>query len=139
VATHDNRSPDAVIADLAAQLKAFAVERDWEQFHSPKNLAMALAGECGEVLEHFQWLSETDSASLDAETTDAVALELADVFIYTVRLADQLGVDLMQAAQRKVAINAIRYPADRVRGDARRAAQYEQPEPKHSHPQDEQS
>ena len=103
----------------------FARARDWEQFHSPKNLAMALAGEAGELLEHFQWLTEVQSQALAPDKQEAVALELADILIYLIRLAERLDVDLVAAANRKIDINEQRYPADRVRGDARRAAEYE--------------
>jgi NTP pyrophosphatase (non-canonical NTP hydrolase) len=106
--------------ELAARLAEFARERDWDQFHSPKNLAMALAGEAGELLEHFQWLTEAQSRELTAETRDAVALELADVLLYLVRLADQLGIDLDAAARRKIELNAQKYPADAFRGSARK-------------------
>ena len=99
-------------------LRRFAAERDWDQFHTPKNLAMALAGEAGEVIEHFQWLTPEQSASLDAEARGAVAEELADVLLYLVRLADVLEVDLAEAAVRKMAINAERYPAAKARGRA---------------------
>lgn len=111
--------------DLNERLLAFARERDWEQFHSPKNLAMALAGETGELLEHFQWLSEAQSAALDSDKRDAVALEMADILIYLIRLAERLDIDLLDAAVRKMAINEARYPAGKVRGDARRAAEYD--------------
>jgi dCTP diphosphatase len=111
--------------ELNATLLAFARERDWEQFHSPKNLSMALAGEAGELLEHFQWLSEAQSVALDADRRDAVALEMADILIYLVRLAERLDIDLLAAARRKVAINEARYPAAKVRGDARRADEYD--------------
>lgn len=103
---------------LRDQLRAFADERDWAPFHTPKNLAMALAGEAGEVIEHFQWLTAEESAALPAEVADAVALELADVLLYLVRLADVLGIDLAEAAARKLAINALRYPVERARGKA---------------------
>jgi len=103
---------------LRAQLAAFAAERDWEQFHSPKNLAMAMAGEAGEVLEHFQWLTETESRELPAETRDAVALEIADVLLFLVRLAEQIDVDLLEAATRKLALNAEKYPVEKSRGRA---------------------
>jgi len=116
--------PDS-LDQLNATLLAFARERDWEQFHSPKNLSMALAGEAGELLEHFQWLSEQQSANLDPNKKDAVAMELADILIYLVRLAERLEIDLLEAAQRKIAINQARYPAERVRGDARRAEEYD--------------
>ncbi|NKC15221.1 MAG: nucleotide pyrophosphohydrolase [Gammaproteobacteria bacterium] len=117
------------IDSLSQALHAFAAARDWEQFHSPKNLSMALAGECGEVLEHFQWLTQEASAALNEQQTREVGLELADVFIYTVRLADTLGIDLLAAARAKMAINESRYPVERVRGDARRASQYANPAP----------
>jgi len=113
------------IHDLSERLAAFARARDWEQFHSPKNLAMALAGETGELLEHFQWLSEAQSSSLDAEKKEAVALELADILIYLLRLGERLDVDILDAAYRKMALNESRYPADKVRGDARRAEEYD--------------
>lgn len=115
--------PDS-LDQLNARLLAFARERDWEQFHSPKNLAMALAGEAGELLEHFQWLTEQQSAELSAEKKRQVAHELADILNYLVRLAERLDIDLLAAADEKIAINAARYPADKVRGDARRASEY---------------
>jgi NTP pyrophosphatase (non-canonical NTP hydrolase) len=115
--------PDS-LDQLNARLLAFARERDWEQFHSPKNLAMALAGEAGELLEHFQWLSEQQSAELSVEKKRQVAHELADILNYLVRLAERLDIDLLAAADEKIAINAARYPADKVRGDARRASEY---------------
>jgi dCTP diphosphatase len=109
------------LEDLKERLRAFARERDWEQFHSPKNLAMALIVEAAELLEHFQWLTETQSRALDPEKREQVAQELADVFLYLVRLADRLDIDLLDAAQRKIAINAQKYPADKVRGSAKKA------------------
>ena len=117
--------PRDSLEDLNAQLLAFARERDWEQFHSPKNLSMALAGEAGELLEHFQWLNEEQSSTLDATKKDEVALELADILIYLIRLSERLDIDLVDAAYRKMAINQARYPKDRVRGDARRADEYD--------------
>ena len=117
--------PRDTLDDLSDRLLAFARERDWEQFHSPKNLSMALAGEAGELLEHFQWLSEAQSADLPAEKKEAVGMEMADILIYLIRLAERLDVDLVDAAYRKIAINQQRYPADRVRGDARRADEYD--------------
>jgi NTP pyrophosphatase (non-canonical NTP hydrolase) len=111
--------------ELSARLLAFARRRDWEQFHSPKNLAMALAGEAGELLEHFQWLTEAQSMDLSPEKRQEVAYEMADILNYLLRLAERLDVDLIDAANRKIAINELRYPADRVRGDARRASEYE--------------
>ena len=121
-----DQPPDSLAA-LNARLLAFARERDWEQFHSPKNLAMALAGECGELLEHFQWLTEAQSASLSAQKRQAVAHELADILIYLVRLCQRLDIDPIAAAYEKVAINEARYPPHKVRGDARRAGEYADP------------
>jgi NTP pyrophosphatase (non-canonical NTP hydrolase) len=106
--------------ELAGRLEAFARERDWEQFHSPKNLAMAIAAEAGELLEHFQWLTEAQSRELAPESREAVALEMADVLLYLVRLADQLGVDLLDAAGSKLDINARKYPVAKSRGHSRK-------------------
>ena len=103
---------------LRDALRTFAAERHWEAFHTPKNLAMALAGEAGEVIEHFQWLSPEASASLADEQRAEVGLELADVLLYLIRLADVLEVDLVAAAERKIAINAERYPVAKTRGRA---------------------
>ena len=104
------------IATLTARLRTFAAERDWAQFHSPKNLAAALAVEASEVLEHFQWLSDAQSRALDAPARRAVALEAADVFLYLLQLCDALGVDLAAAAADKLEINAGKDPADKARG-----------------------
>ena len=111
------------LEDLRNQLREFARARDWEQFHSPKNLAMALIVEAGELVEHFQWLTEAQSQALSPEKREQVAQELADVFLYLVRLADRLDIDLMDAAQRKLVINAQKYPADKVRGSAKKAGE----------------
>jgi NTP pyrophosphatase (non-canonical NTP hydrolase) len=107
--------PDA-LQELTERLRAFAAERDWEQFHSPKNLASALTVEAAELLEHFQWLNEAQSASLSDEQRHAVALEMADVLLYLLRLADRLGVDLPAAARAKLELNARKYPVDKSRG-----------------------
>jgi NTP pyrophosphatase (non-canonical NTP hydrolase) len=110
---------------LQLRLAAFAAARDWEQFHSPKNLAMALSVEAAELVEEFQWLTEAQSKALDGERRERVRLELADVFLYLLRLADRLDVDLMRAADDKIALNERKYPADRVRGDARKYTEYD--------------
>jgi dCTP diphosphatase len=123
-----DQPPDS-LTTLDARLLAFARERDWEQFHSPKNLSMALAGECGELLEHFQWLTEAQSAALAPEKRREVAHELADILIYLIRLCQRLDIDPIAAAYEKIAINEARYPAHRVRGDARRAGEYEDSDP----------
>lgn len=109
---------------LNQRLLSFARERDWEQFHSPKNLAMALIAECAELVEHFQWLTEEQSQQLAANKKEEVAMELADILIYTIRTAERLDIDLIAAANRKIEINESRYPAQKVYGDARRADEY---------------
>ncbi|MEK7816561.1 MAG: nucleotide pyrophosphohydrolase [Pseudomonadota bacterium] len=106
------------LQQLQERLRAFARARDWEQFHSPKNLSMALIVEAAELVEHFQWLTEPQSRRLDPKTFAAVEQEIADVFIYLVRLSDLLGMDLLDAAARKIALNEQKYPADEVRGKA---------------------
>lgn len=106
------------IQRLSDNLREFARARDWEQFHTPKNLATALVVEAAELAEHFQWLRDHESANLSAEKLKQVEMEMGDVFIYLVRLADTLGVDLVAAAEQKMAINAKRYPADKARGKA---------------------
>ena len=103
---------------LRAQLAQFAAERDWEQFHNPKNLAMAVAGEAGELIEHFQWLTPEQAENMPRETRDEVALECADVLLFLLRLADRLGIDLAQAAQKKLLLNAKKYPVEKARGKA---------------------
>jgi NTP pyrophosphatase (non-canonical NTP hydrolase) len=108
------------LRELRDTLRAFADERDWDQFHTPTNLAMALSVEVGELLEHFQWNSGTSPASFTAAQLDDIAQELADVLIYLVRLADKLGVDLRDAAIRKIAINAAKYPVEKARGSSRK-------------------
>ena len=109
---------------LNQRLLTFARERDWEQFHSPKNLAMALIAECAELVEHFQWLTEDQSQQLSDSKKDEVAMELADILIYTIRTAERLDIDLVASANRKIAINESRYPTEKVYGDARRADEY---------------
>ena len=100
--------------DLRARLRQFAAERDWEQFHVPKNLAMSVAIEAAEIMEHFQWLTPEESAALPESQRAAVAYEIADVLLYLVRLADVLDIDPLEAALDKMVINARKYPA--VRG-----------------------
>lgn len=118
--------PTDSLERLRQRLAEFATARDWDQFHSPKNLAMALIAECAELVEHFQWLTEEQSRSLPAEKLAEVRTELADILIFVVRTADKLGVDLIDAAYDKIEINETRYPAEKVRGSARRAEEYEQ-------------
>ncbi len=102
---------DSTLASLTAQLRQFAAARDWEQFHSPKNLASALSVEAAELLEHFQWLTEEQSRNLDGSTKAAVGQEIADVLLYLLQLADKLGLDVAQEAQDKLVSNAIKHPA----------------------------
>lgn len=113
-----SQSPCTSLEQLREAVRAFAEERDWDQFHSPKNLAMALSVEAAELLEHFQWLSEPASRELGGGQRVEVAAEMADVLIYLVRLADKLEVDLLQAASAKLVVNARKYPADQVRGSS---------------------
>lgn len=110
------------LQELAEHVRSFAVEREWGQFHTPKNLAMALAGEAGELLEIFQWLTPQEAAAVmgNPRQADAVRHELADVFSYLLRLADVLEVDLEAALRDKLALNADKYPVDRARGNARK-------------------
>jgi NTP pyrophosphatase (non-canonical NTP hydrolase) len=108
------------ISALQEALRRFASERDWEQFHSPKNLAMALSAETSDLVEIFQWLTEAQSADLDAAARAAVAEEIADVQIYLARLADRLAIDIPRAVDDKMALNARKYPADHVRGTAQK-------------------
>jgi len=109
---------------LRDKLRAFAATRDWDQFHSPKNLSMALMVEVAELMEHFQWLTEAQSAELPPDDKQAVAEELADILLYLVRLSDKLGVDLREAALHKMDKNALKYPADQVRGSAKKYSQF---------------
>jgi len=110
----------AELEALRAQVREFVRERDWEQFHSPKNLAMALAVEAAELLEIFQWLTEEQSRAPDAEAHTAAQQEIADILVYLVRISDQLGIDPIAAAERKLADNARKYPVDKARGNARK-------------------
>jgi dCTP diphosphatase len=105
---------------LRDQLREFAAARDWEQFHSPKNLAMALSAEAGELLEIFQWLTEEQSCSLAPEAHAAASDEVADVLLYLIRLADRLGIDPIAAAKRKILANAEKYPVHKARGTSKK-------------------
>jgi dCTP diphosphatase len=109
---------------LRDKLRAFAEARDWDQFHSPKNLSMALMVEVAELMEHFQWLTEAQSFDLAAENKNAVSEELTDILLYLVRLSDKLGVDLLEAALHKLEKNAVKYPAEQVRGSAKKYSEY---------------
>lgn len=114
------RAPDRTdtLTHLRERLAAFAAEREWEPFHNPKNLAMALAGEAGELLEHFQWLTFEQAAHLSPAVKHEVAMECADVLLFLIRLADKLDIDLAAAAETKLQHNAQKYPVEKSRGKA---------------------
>lgn len=101
---------------LRARVNHFVEERDWAQFHSPKNLAMAMIVEAAEVVEHFQWMTEQESRQLDNETREKVGQELADTFVYLMRIAEVCGIDLIAAANAKITLNAQKYPVDKCKG-----------------------
>ena len=111
------------MADLNAlrdQLRTFAAERDWDQFHSPKNLSAALAVEAAELLEKFQWLTEVESHNLPPDALEGVRQEVADVLLYLIRISDKLGIDPIAAAEAKIALNAKKYPVDLARGTSKK-------------------
>ena len=108
------------IEALRTRLRVFVAERDWDQFHNPKNLAMALVAEAGELVEHFQWLTPAQADHLPPETRVEVEPEIADVLIFLVELADRLGVDPLAAAERKLALNEKKYPIEKARGSAKK-------------------
>jgi NTP pyrophosphatase (non-canonical NTP hydrolase) len=107
-------------------VRVFVDERDWDQFHTPKNLSSALSVEAAELLEHFQWLKHGQADELGADKLVQVRHEMADVLVYLVRLADKLDVDLMAAVAEKMVLNRAKYPAELVRGDARKYDEYKQ-------------
>jgi dCTP diphosphatase len=109
-----------VLLELRNVLRQFASDRDWDKFHSPKNLAIALSVEAAELLEHFQWMSDAESADLSVATCIRVREELADVLLYLIRLADKLNVDLANAAAEKIQINASKYPVAKARGTSKK-------------------
>ena len=119
-----SKKPDLGILDanplppLVDSLRAFADARDWQQFHTPKNLACALSVEASELLEHFQWLTDAQSQSLASDKQQEVAAEAADVFLYLLQLCDKLGIDLIAAAQAKMMVNAQKYPVDAAQGSS---------------------
>ncbi len=106
--------------DLVKELREFAKERDWDQYHSPKNLAIALSVEVAEILEHFQWLTQEETKNLDTKLLSEVNEEIGDVMIYLVRLADKLGIDPVAAAKAKIKKNAQKYPVDKAKGNAKK-------------------
>jgi NTP pyrophosphatase (non-canonical NTP hydrolase) len=109
----DLRVSRDTLDDLRERLRVFAAERNWEQFHTPKNLAMSVAIEAAEIMEHFQWLTPEQGANLDGVVKREVAHEIADVLLYLVRLADVMGIDMLAAAREKIELNAVKYPVQR--------------------------
>ncbi|MBC3863275.1 nucleotide pyrophosphohydrolase [Undibacterium jejuense] len=110
---------------IRERLRVFAAERQWEQFHTPKNLASALVVEAAELLEPFQWLNHGIKTELGADQYMAVKHEMADVLSYLVMLADKLEIDLVSATHEKITLNALKYPVDKVKGDARKYLDYQ--------------
>ena len=117
--SHQAEESDA-LSRLRDELRRFATERDWDQYHSPKNLAAALCVEAAELLEHFQWCTDNESKALPPDQLAEVQEEMADVLLYLVRLADKLDVDLFEAANNKIVLNAQKYPVDKARGNNRK-------------------
>ncbi len=113
------------LTELKQKLQTFVDARDWAQFHSPKNLAMAMIVEAAELVEHFQWDTETESRSLSAEKREQVGHELADTFVYLLRISQVLDIDLIQAANDKIELNAKKYPIDKARGKNNKYTDYE--------------
>jgi len=116
----NHEAPVDVLIPLRDELRRFAADRDWDQFHSPKNLASALAVEAAELLEPFQWLTEDQSRRLTSEQSEAVREEMADVLLYLVRLADKLDIDLVAAATDKILHNSAKYPVEKARGSSKK-------------------
>ena len=113
------------LQDLRARVNAFVTERDWAQFHTPKNLAMAMIVEAAELVEQFQWDTPQESVELSTEKREAVSHELADTFVYLLRIAEVLNIDLIEAANQKITLNALKYPVEKVRGSNAKYTQYE--------------
>jgi len=111
------------LGELKERVRAFVAERDWERFHSPKNLAMALSVEAAELLEVFQWMPDADSRNLAPAAREAASQEIADVLLYLVQLCDALGVDPIAAAERKMVANAAKYPVEKARGTSRKSTE----------------
>lgn len=116
------------LPSLTQSLRDFAKAREWEQFHSPKNLASALTVEASELLEHFQWLTEEQSSNLAAPKKAEVAAEAADVLLYLLQLCDKLQINLLEAARLKLLVNAEKYPVDRARGSSQKYTEITDPD-----------
>ncbi len=113
------------LAELTAAVNRFAEQRDWDQFHNPKNLSMALIVEAAELVEHFQWLTHQQSNTLDEAQQEAVAMEMADVLIYLVRMAAQMDINLLKAAEKKLVLNEKKYPVEQVKGCSDKYTRYQ--------------
>ena len=113
------------LSDLRETINTFVAERDWAQFHTPKNLAMAMIVEAAELVEHFQWDTSQESQQLTAKKREAVSHELADTFVYLLRIAEVLNIDLIQAANQKITLNALKYPVDKVKGSNAKYTEYQ--------------
>lgn len=113
------------INSIKQRLREFSQKRDWDQFHSPKNLSMALSVEVAEIVEHFQWLTEEQSSNLSQNKLEKVKTELADSMIYLICLADKLDIDLLDAALNKIEVNERKYPVDKVKGNANKYTEYD--------------
>jgi len=109
---------------LRNSLRKFSEARDWDQFHSPKNLSMALIVEAAELVEHFQWLTEQQSLNLPQDKQQAIEEEIADIFIYLLRISDKLDIDLIKATNKKLEKNKLKYPSDQVKGNSKKYTEY---------------
>lgn len=112
------------LQQLRLRINQFVQERDWVQFHTPKNLAMAMIVEAAELVEHFQWDTPAESAQLTPEKREAVSHELADTFVYLLRIAEVLNIDLIEAANRKIELNALKYPVEKAKGSNAKYTEY---------------
>lgn len=121
---HQNQTTDSLLI-LRQRINAFVEARDWAQFHSPKNLAMSMIVEAAEVVEHFQWMTEQESRQLDTETKEKVGQELADTFVYLMRIAEVCGIDLIQATNAKIDLNAQKYPVEKCKGSNDKYTKYQ--------------
>ena len=115
----------AELDKLIKRIRGFNKERDWEQFHSPKNLAMALVVEVSEIAEHFQWLKENESRNLSAEKVTEIEEEIGDVMLFLLNLCNELGIDAVKAAEEKLEKNREKYPVEKAKGNARKYSEYE--------------
>ncbi|HDM8219595.1 nucleotide pyrophosphohydrolase [Vibrio campbellii] len=111
--------------ELTEKLRRFAEKRDWDKFHSPKNLTMALSGEVGELTELFQWLTEEESQNLTVQQKEKISEELADIFLYLLRIADKIDIDLINAAHEKIITNEAKYPIEKCYGNAKKYTEFE--------------